>query len=94
MLSFKYIAVEPESNSRLQFNRFNFSDESLVVVGKERTDHVAHGVTEATDVHDVSPLTSLNRLVRLKVDVEQLRSRILTCQLALVGNEGISVILK
>ena len=30
--SFKYTAVGPESNSRLQFDRFNFSDESLVVV--------------------------------------------------------------
>jgi hypothetical protein len=28
--SFKYTAVGPESNSRLQFDRFNFSDESLV----------------------------------------------------------------
>ncbi len=30
--SFKYTAVGPESNARLQFDRFNFSDESLVVV--------------------------------------------------------------
>jgi hypothetical protein len=48
----------------LQFDRFNFSDESLVVLGEERTDHVEHGVTEATDVHDVSSFASLNRLVR------------------------------
>ena len=61
-----------KSNPRLQFDRFNFSDESLDVVGKERADHVKHGVTEATDVHDVSSLTSLNRLVRLKIDVDQL----------------------
>ena len=33
----------------LQFDRFNFSDESLVVIREERTDHVEHGVTEATD---------------------------------------------
>jgi hypothetical protein len=32
----------------LKFDRFDFSDESLVVVGQERTDHVEHGVTEAT----------------------------------------------
>lgn len=29
---FKYTAVGSESSSRLQFDRFNFSDESLVVV--------------------------------------------------------------
>ena len=68
VLSFKYTAVGPESNTRLQFDRFNFSDESLVIVRKERTNHVEHGVTEATDVHDVSSLTSLNRLVRLQID--------------------------
>jgi hypothetical protein len=32
-VSFKYTADGPESNPRLQFDRFNFSDESLVVVG-------------------------------------------------------------
>jgi hypothetical protein len=32
VLSFKYSAVGPQPNSRLQFDRFNFSDESLVVV--------------------------------------------------------------
>jgi|GEM_PF-4073271 len=42
VFSFKYIAVGPESNLRLQFDRFNFSDESLVVIGKERTDYVEH----------------------------------------------------
>jgi hypothetical protein len=63
VLSFKYIEVGPESNARLQFDRFDFSDESLVVVGEERTDTSEHGVTEATDVHDVSSLTSLNRAV-------------------------------
>ena len=68
-VSFKYTAVGPESNSRLQFDRFNFSDESLVVVGEERTDHVEHGVTEATNVHNVSSLASLNRLIRLQIDV-------------------------
>ncbi len=66
--SFKYTAVGPESNSRLQFDRFNFSDESLVVVRQERTDHVEHGVTEATDVQNVNSFTSLNRLVRLQID--------------------------
>ncbi len=70
VLSFKYTAIGPESNSRLQFDRFDFSDESLVVVRQERTDHVEHGVTEATDVHDVSSLASLNRLVRLQIDVD------------------------
>ncbi len=69
VLSFKYTAVGTLPNTRLQFDRFNFSDESLVVVGKERTDHIEHGVTEATDVHDVGSLTSLNRLVRLQIDV-------------------------
>lgn len=54
--------------TRLQFDRFNLSDESLVVVGKERTDHVEHGITEATDIHDVSALTSLNGLVRLQMN--------------------------
>ena len=72
-VQFQYTAVGPESNSRLQFDRFNFVDESLVVVGEERTDHVEHGVTEATDVHDVSSLACLNRLVGLQIDVDQLR---------------------
>ena len=87
-VGFKYIAVGPESNSRLQFDRFNISDESLVVVGEERTDHVEHGVTEATNVHDVSSLTSLNRLVRLQIDANKRWVGFLTRQLALVGNEG------
>ena len=65
---FKYTAVGPESNPRLQFDRFHFSDESLVVVGEKRTDHVEYGVTEATDVHNVSSFASLNRLVRLQID--------------------------
>ena len=38
------------------------------VVAQERTDHIEHGVTESTDVHDVSSLASLRRLVRLDVD--------------------------
>ena len=70
---------------QLQFDRFHFSDESLVIVRKERTNHVEHGVTEATDVHDVSSLTSLNRLVRLQIDIDQLRVSFLTRQLSLVG---------
>ena len=79
----------------LQFDRFDFGDESLVVVGQERADHVEHGVTEATDVHDVSSLASLNRLVRLQIDVDQLRGRtqprasaLRLIQPTLVGNEG------
>jgi len=84
----KYTAVWTGVQIALQFNRFNFSDESLVVILQERTDHVEHGVTEATDVHDISPLTSLNRLVRLQIDANQLWVGFLTCQLALVGNEG------
>jgi hypothetical protein len=67
---FKYKAVGPQSDSRLQFDRFDFGDESLVVVGQERTDHVEHGVTEATDVHDIRSFASLNRLVRLQIDVD------------------------
>ncbi len=86
MLSFKYTAIGPESNLRLQFDRFDFSDESLVVVGKERADHVEHGVTD-TDVHDVSSFASLNRPVRLQIDANQLWVGFLTCQLALVGKE-------
>ena len=70
VLSFKYTAVGPESNASLQFDRFDFSDESLVIVGEERADHVEHGVTEATDVHDVRSFASLNRLVRLQIDVD------------------------
>ena len=54
----------------IQFDRFNFSDESLIVVCEKRTDHVEYGVTEATDVHDVSSFTSLNRLVRLQIDAD------------------------
>jgi hypothetical protein len=54
VLSFKYSAVGPESNASLQFDRFNFSDESLAVVSEERAVHVEHGVTEATNVYDVS----------------------------------------
>ena len=38
-IEFKYTAVGPESNSRLQFGRFNISDESLVV-GPERNDRL------------------------------------------------------
>ena len=68
MFAFKYTAVGLESNPRLQFDRFNFSDESLVVVGEERTDHVEYCVTEATDVDDVSSLSSLFCLVRLQID--------------------------
>lgn len=60
MLSIKYSATGPETESRLQFDRYSFSDESRVVVGEERTDHVEHGVTEATDVHNASSLTNLN----------------------------------
>ena len=70
VLSFKYTAIGPEPKSRLQFDRFDFIDESLLVVGEERTDHIEHGVTEATDVHDVSSFASLNRLVRLQIDAE------------------------
>ena len=79
--------VGPHSNSRLQFDRYNFGDESLVVVGQEPANYVENGVIEATDVHDVSSFTSLNRLVRLQIDADQLRIRIFTRQLALVGNE-------
>lgn len=35
---------------------------------QERTNHIEHGVTEATNVHDLSSLASLRRLVRLDVD--------------------------
>jgi hypothetical protein len=38
----------------LQFDCFDFNDESLIVVGDERVDHVERGLTEATYVHDVS----------------------------------------
>ena len=65
MLGFKYTAVGPEPNTLLQFDRFDFSNEALVVVGEERTDDVEHAVTETADVHDVSSLTSLDRLVGL-----------------------------
>jgi hypothetical protein len=88
----KYTAVGPASNVGLQVHRFNFSDESLVVVGEERTDHIEYGVTEATDVDDVSSLTSLNRLVRLRIDVDSLRASFLSCLFASVGNDGFSVI--
>jgi hypothetical protein len=81
-----------------QVDRFHFSDESLVVIGEERTNHVEHGVTEATDFHDVSSFTSLNRLVRLQIDVYQLRASyktaanamrlMLCCQLALAGKRA------
>jgi hypothetical protein len=73
----------------LQFDRLNFGDESLVVVGEERTDHVEHGVTEATDVHDVSSLACLNRLVRLQVDADQLRIGVLTRHSLLEANATI-----
>ncbi len=63
--SSRQAATGPLSNTRLQLHRFNFSDESLVVVGEERTDHTEYGVTEATDIENVSSLTSLDRLVRL-----------------------------
>lgn len=42
----------PESNEGLKFDRFNFSDKSLVIVGEKRTDHCEPGVTVATDVHN------------------------------------------
>ena len=51
------------THSRLQFDRFNFGDESLVVVGEERTDHVEHGVTEATNVHNVSSRSKVSGTV-------------------------------
>lgn len=70
VLSFNCTAIGPESNPLLEFDRFDISDESLVVVGQERTDHVEHGVTEATDIENVRSLTSLNRLVRLQIDVD------------------------
>jgi len=35
VLGFQFTVVGPESNSRLPFNRFNFDDESLVVIRKE-----------------------------------------------------------
>ena len=73
MLGFNYTAIGPESNTRLRFDRFNFSDESLVVISQERADHVEHGVTEATDIENVSSLASLNRLVRLQIDADQIR---------------------
>ena len=60
---------------RLQFDRFDFSDESLVVVCEERTDTSEHGVNEATDIENVRLFTCLNLLVRLQVDVDQLRKR-------------------
>jgi hypothetical protein len=50
---------------QLSFDRFNFSNESLAVVGEECTDRVEHGVTEAIDVQEGSLLASLNRLVGL-----------------------------
>ena len=84
--NFKYTAVGPESNSRLQFDRFNFSEESMLVVGEELTDHVEHGVTEATDIENVSSLASLNRLARLQIDANQRWVGFLTRQLALVGS--------
>ena len=70
----------------LQFDRFDFGDEPLAVVSEERTDHVEHGVTEATDIENVSSLACLNRLVWLQIDADQLRIRFLACQLALVGS--------
>jgi hypothetical protein len=54
VLGFKYAAVRSESDWRLKFNRFSFSDGSLVAVGEELTDHVEHGVTEANYVRRVS----------------------------------------
>jgi hypothetical protein len=86
---------QQQPDARLQFDRFNFCDESLVVLGEERTDHVEHGVTEATDVQNVNSFTSLNRLVRLQIDANQLWARIQPgasalrlIQSSLVGNEG------
>lgn len=48
-----------------QFDRFNFSDESLVVVGKERTNLIEHGITESTAFQNVTSFATLDRLVRL-----------------------------
>lgn len=72
----------------LQFDRFDFGDEALFVVSQEPTDDVEHGVTEATDVHDVSSLASLRCLIRLDVDANKLWVRVAAGQLALVGYEG------
>ncbi len=33
-VAFKYASIGPESNLHLQFNRFDFGDETLVVIGK------------------------------------------------------------
>ena len=59
----------------LQRDRFDFRDEAGGVVVQERGDHAEHGVTEAADVQDVTPLRGLRRRVRLQVDADQLRSR-------------------
>ena len=53
----------------LLLDRFDFDDESLIVVGQEPADYVEHGVTD----HDVSSFASLDRLVWLQIDADQLR---------------------
>lgn len=52
----------------LQFDRFHFSHQIVVVVSEQRTDHIEHGVTEAT-------IISLNCEVRSlkEYDVQLLR---------------------
>lgn len=46
VLSFNYTATRPESKSRFRFDRFNFSEESLVAIRQERIDHVERGATK------------------------------------------------
>jgi hypothetical protein len=45
--------------TKLQLDRFELSDELLVVFGKEPVDHVEHGVTDTNNVEDVRACTML-----------------------------------
>ena len=72
----------------LQRNRLDFRDEAGGVVVQERGDHAEHGVTEAADVQDVTPIRGLRRRVGLQVDADQfLPRKALTLQANLILNE-------
>lgn len=48
VLNFTYAATGPESKSRFRFDRFNFSEESLVAIRQERINHVEQGAQPNT----------------------------------------------
>ena len=76
-----------EVSPRLQRHGFDLSDESLIVIFQKRADRIEHGVTEATDIHNVGAFIGLNGLVRLQVDADELGLNLFSREPALTSNE-------